>query len=88
MIRLRSNQIELEIYDECKYTSTAPAIERLKMDGVIGFDVISGDKAKEIGSEMIQNGIQEDDFNEYLRIYFENGEEATYRNSNVDLFVL
>lgn len=86
MITIRNGKAMLRVYPECKYQYTGEASEALELDGVNGFDIINGKEGKEIGAEMICNVGSEDPYNEYLRIYFENGEIATYRNSFVDLF--
>ncbi len=86
MITTRSGRAKIKVYPECKYQYTSDPSDVLELDGVSGFDIISGKMGIEIGAEMICNVGSEDPFNEYLRIYFENGETATYRNSFVDLF--
>lgn len=85
MMKLRGSMI-LKIYDRCKYDPSSEKKEALELDGVEGFKVITGKEAEEIGAEMICNIGSADPYNEYLRICFENGEIATYRNSFVDLF--
>lgn len=86
MIKVRNEKAKLKVYPECKYQYLGDAIEELFLDGVSGFEVITGAEGKEIGAEMVCNVGAEDPFNDYLRIYFDNGETATYRNSFVDLF--
>lgn len=80
--------IKLDVYDVCKYVATQEDFENEKQvtyDNVIGFEVVEGEKAKEI--EKDTDGSCIDDFHEYLVIYFENGETATFRNSYVDMFL-
>lgn len=86
MITLRNEKAKLKIYPESKYQYVSDVVEEQLLDGVSGFDIITGKEGREIGTEMVCNVGAEDPFNEYLRIYFENGETATYRNSFVDLF--
>lgn len=85
MMKLGGSMI-LKIYDRCKYDPSSEKKETLELDGVESFKVITGKEAEEIGAEMICNIGSADPHNEYLRICFENGETATYRNSFVDLF--
>ena len=84
----RTRTVTLDVYDVCKYT--AKTVEELnekqiKYSGCIGFEVVSGKEAEIIESETDDSCI--DDFHEYLVLYFENGETATFRNSYVDLFM-
>ena len=88
----RTRAVTLDVYDVCKYT--AKTVEELveelnekqiKYSGCIGFEVVSGKDAEVIESETDDSCI--DDFHEYLVLYFENGETATFRNSYVDLFM-
>lgn len=83
---VRNGKCTLKLYQHCKYNDAGDPKEVLELDGVSGFAVLTGDAGKEIGAEMVRGGMSEDPYNEYLRIFFENGEEATYRNSFVDLF--
>ena len=84
----RTRTVTLDVYDVCKYT--AKTVEELnekqiKYSACIGFEVVSGKEAEVIESETDNSCI--DDFHEYLVLYFENGETATFRNSYVDLFM-
>ena len=81
----RTVNVEIEMYDECKYTCSAEIFENskvVKYEGLVNWNIVSGDEAKVL-EEMI-NCI--DDHHEYLVLNFENGTSATFRNSYVDMF--
>lgn len=86
MITVRNEKAKMKIYPECKYQYVSDAADVQFLDGIAGFEIITGEEGRKIGAEMVCNVGEEDPLNEYLRIYFENGETATYRNSFVDLF--
>ena len=79
-------RVKLEVYEECKYTMSADAeIRKVNLNGVVGFEVASGERAKEI--EAVTDGSCIDEYHEYLVLYFGDGNIATYRNSYVDMFL-
>lgn len=83
----RTKHVELDVYSECKYTANEEVFENQKVveyDNVIGFEVVTGEQAKEI--EAHTDGSCIDDMHEYLVLYFEDGETSTFRNSYVDMF--
>lgn len=83
----KRNYCTLEIYEICKYQEIAHETEpkKIRYTGVEGFEVVSDpERVKEI--ERDTDGSCIDEYHEYLVIYFENGETATFRNSHVDLF--
>lgn len=82
---MTSKTVKLDVYDTCKYFATAEDFKReiqVTYDGVVGFEVVSGKEAKAIEAE--SDGSCIDDFHEYLVLFFENGDTATFRNSYVD----
>lgn len=85
---LESKTVKLDVYDVCKYTATKEDFEREKVavyKHVAGFAVVSGEDAKELEAET--DGSCIDDHHEYLVLYFEDGDTATFRNSYVDMFL-
>lgn len=86
---LNSKRVLVNVYDECKYTASEKTFENSKeitFDFCTGFEVVSGKDAKEI--EEHTDGSCIDDYHEYLVLFFEDGNTATFRNSYVDLFAL
>ena len=78
--------VKLVVYDECKYSCSDEVFNRAKeinFKFCIGFDVVSG---KDAGIKGTDDDV--DDYDEYLILYFEDGNVAMYRNSYVDLFSL
>lgn len=84
---MNKKHVKLNIYSECKYTACKEVFENKKVveyKNVIGFEVVAGEQAKEIETDTDESCI--DDMHEYLVLYFENRETATFRNSYVDMF--
>lgn len=87
---LRTAKVSIDLYEGCKYT--AKSVEDLgkqihvEYTGLVSWDVIEGgEEAKEIIANT--DGTCIDEFDEYLVLHFEDGSEATFRNSHVDMFV-
>lgn len=79
--------VEIEMYDECKYTANKEVFDnsrRSRFDGVVSWEIVTGYDATQIGLETDKNS--RDDNNEYLVLHFEEGSKATFRNSYVDMF--
>ena len=76
--------VYLKIYDGVKYDGSNPKVAEVNYDNIQGFEVVTGDRATEIGLETDENS--RDEYNEYLIITLEDGETATFCNSHVDLF--
>ena len=77
--------VRLKIYDGCKYTNITNKVKEVLYTNIKGFEVVTGERAERIISET--DGSYIDEFNEYLVIYLEDGNTATFRNSHVDLFI-
>ena len=80
----RAIDVELHVYDNCKYTSEELEEKIVKLNGVVGFDIVSGFEAGMIEAET--DGSCIDEYHEYLVLQFADGSEGTFRNSHVDLF--
>lgn len=87
---LRTATFRLYLTEGCKYT--AKSIEDLgeervvEYTGVTSYDIVEGGKeAEEI--EASTDGSCIDEFHEYLVLHFEDGSEATFRNSHADLHI-
>ena len=76
--------VRILLYDKCKYESDSKAAKQVEYRNIQGYEVVTGDRATEIGNETDENS--RDEHNEYLIITLENGERATVCNSHVDLF--
>lgn len=76
--------VKVKIYDEVKYNPTSVIIEEVEYKNIKGFKVVTREEATQIGLKTDENS--RDAYNEYLVITLEDGETATFRNSNVDLF--
>ena len=78
--------VYLKIYDGVKYDGSNPKVAEVSYDNIQGFEVVTGDRATEIGLETDENS--RDEYNEYLIITMENGEVSTFRNSHADKFII
>lgn len=74
--------VKVKVYEETKYTAKKTACE-VKYEDVTKFEV-KQIPIEEILKQTDESGV--DEYNEYLIIYFKNGDTATFRNSHVDLF--
>ena len=76
--------VKVKVYNGVKYEETSEKVAEIQYKNIKGYEVVTGDRATEIGLETEEN--RRDKYNEYLIITLENGETATFRNSHVDLF--
>ena len=76
--------VKVRIYDGIKYFK-CKKVKEILYRNIRGFEVATGERAEQIISET--DGSCIDEFNEYLVIYLEDGNTATFRNSHVDLFI-
>ena len=76
--------VKVKVYNGVKYEATSEKVAEIKYKSIKGYEVVTGDRATEIGLDTCENS--RDEYNEYLIITLENGETATFRNSHVDLF--
>ena len=76
--------VKVKVYNGVKYEATSEKVAEIKYKSIKGYEVVTGDRATEIGLETDEN--RRDEYNEYLIITLDNGETATFRNSHVDLF--
>ena len=86
---LRSKNVKLDIYTECKYTASEEVLTNpleWNYQFCTGFEVVKGEAARQIEAE--SDGTCIDDYHEYLVLFFEDGTTATFRNSYVDLFAI
>ena len=79
---LQYEVIEINLPTERQLTFT-PAKE-VEYKDIEGFEVVTGERATEIGSMTDEES--RDEYNEYLVITFKDGQTATFCNSHVDLF--
>lgn len=77
--------VKVKVYNGIKYSAESEKIAEVEYE-IVGFEVVTGDRAVEIGLETDESS--RDEYNEYLVLTLESGETATFRNSHVDLFRL
>lgn len=77
---------KLNVYPTCKYDPRTAEDEykTINYTDVVWFEVVSDPMTV---SEIEASGLV-DDYHEYLIIHFANGEQSTFRNSYVDLFIM
>ena len=78
--------IKLYIHEANKYEATKDDEIKVEYTGVKAWSIIEGGKeAEEIEALTDDSGIDEN--HEYLILHFEDGTNATFRNSHVDMFL-
>ena len=86
----RNAKVEIEIYSECKYTTSKEVFEnskKVQYEGITDWSIVSGiDAIEEV--ERFADNSSIDDMHEYLILNFEDGSKATFRNSYVDMFII
>lgn len=84
---LRKATIEVTIYGKTKYEVQDEEGMRITYKGVTSWDIIEGgNEAEEIEAET--DGFCIDENHEYLVLHFEDGTQATFRNSHVVMFII
>lgn len=76
--------VKVKVYNGVKYEATSEKVAEVKYNNIRGYEVVTGDRATEIGLETDE--YSRDEYNEYLIITLENGETSTFCNSHVDMF--
>lgn len=76
--------VKVKIYNGVKYEAISEKVAEVEYKNIRSYEVVTGDRATKIGLETDENS--RDEYNEYLIITLENGEEATFCNSHVDMF--
>lgn len=77
--------VKVKIYDEVKYSESSEKIAEVEYE-IKDFKVVTGDEATEIG--LTTDEASRDEYNEYLVLTLADGDEATFRNSHVDMFLI
>lgn len=76
--------VMVELYNGVKYNANSEKVKEVEYDNIRGYEVVTGERATEIGLETDENS--RDEYNEYLIITLENGKTSTFCNSHVDMF--
>ena len=76
-------KVKVKVYDGVKYKEESKKVAEIEYQ-IEGLEVVTGDRAIEIGLETDENS--RDEYNEYLVLDLGNGETATFCNSHVDMF--
>jgi hypothetical protein len=83
-----SGKAKLLVFDKVKWECTKEdTYKEIQYNELTHWVIITGEDATELEST-IDDENYIDKFHEYLELNFKDGSTATYRNSNVDLFVL
>ena len=78
--------VKVKMYNGIKYELSSEKVAEIEYENIKGFEVVTGDRATQIGFETDENS--RDEYNEYLIITLKSDETATFCNSHVDLFIL
>ena len=76
-------KVIVKVYDGSKYERESKKIAELEYD-IEGFEIIHSADDEDIERNYTEEEL--DPYDEYLKIYLEDGETATFRNSRVDMF--
>ena len=76
--------VKVKVYSGVKYDLSNEKVAEVKYKDIEGFEVVTGERATEIGSMTDEES--RDEYYEYLVITFNDGQTATFCNSHVDLF--
>lgn len=76
-------KVKVEVYDGVKYNADSKKVAEVEYQ-IEGFEVVTGERATEIGMETDENS--RDEYNEYLVLNLGKAETATFCNSHVDMF--
>lgn len=82
---LQQATIRIDVFHNTKYEDAEPTATAT-YTGVIAWDLISGGEEAE-AIEADTDEASADEHHEYLVLHFANGEEATFRNSHVDMWI-
>ena len=78
-------KVMVTVYDGVKYNADSKVVAEVEYQ-IEGFEVVTGDRATEIGLKTDENS--RDEYNEYLVLNLGKGETATFCNSHVDMFII
>lgn len=76
-------KVKVKVYNGVKYNANTEKVAEVEYE-IEGFEVVTGERATEIGLTTDENS--RDEYNEYLVLDLGNGETATFCNSHVDMF--
>lgn len=76
-------KVKVKVYNGVKYNANTEKVAEVEYE-IEGFEVVTGERATEIGLSTDENS--RDEYNEYLVLDMGNGETATFCNSHVDMF--
>lgn len=83
---LTKRTIKLYVHEATKYEASEDDEIKVEYTGVKAWSIIEGGKeAEEIEAETDAASVDEN--HEYLVLHFEDGTDATFRNSHVDMFL-
>lgn len=84
---LREAKVKIIAYKHTKYEALEGEESEITYKGLTSWDVIEGgEEAEALEAETDESGI--DEYHEYLILHFEDGTQATFRNSHVDMFIV
>ena len=78
-------EVKVTIYNGVKYFK-CKKVKEILYRNIRGFEIVTGERAEQISSETDASSI--DEFNEYLIIYLEDGNTATFGYSHSELFII
>lgn len=76
--------VKVKMYDKVKYSPESKKVGEVEYYNIKGYEVVTGERATAIGNTTDE--YSRDEYNEYLIITLEDGDETYFRNSHVDMF--
>lgn len=79
-------KVVVKVYDGCKYNPDSKKIAEIEYE-ITGFGIYNGSDIDADEYDDIVNNDMVDEYDEYLKIWMSDDDTATFRNSNVEMFL-
>jgi len=81
---LTKAQVKVLFFENNKYTDEKPVGEFTYKNGITKWQIVQGGKE----AKALEQVCDKDEYDEYLILYFENGDNEIYPNNKVAMFIL
>ena len=83
MVRENIDEVLVKLYDDVKFNRNSKVLKRIWLEDVESYEIMNGKEVEKLEG----NFDCVDPYDEYLVLFYKDGERATFRNSYVDLFL-